>query len=79
VPDPVHAPAMQPTHGTQELPGHCVSLVHQQGIPEPVHVPVGEVTSLQLPVEHAQPVVAEVRRSQFALSATPVPVHVPVH
>jgi len=58
---------------------HCASLVHQHATPAAVHVPVGEATSLQLPVEQAQPVVADVSRSQFALSATPLPVHAPVH
>jgi hypothetical protein len=40
---------------------HCASLVHQHGIPDAVHVPVGEGTSLQLPVEHDQAVATDVR------------------
>ena len=78
-PVPVQAPGMHPAQGAHLLFGQCASAVHQHGTPPAVHVPVGEVTSLQLPEEHVQPVVAEVRSWQFALSATPLPVHVPLH
>jgi hypothetical protein len=79
VPAPVQAPDAHPAHGAHLPVGHCASLVHQQGIPDALQVPVGEVTSLQLPVEHVQPVVTDVSSWQFALSATPFPVHDPVH
>jgi hypothetical protein len=78
-PDPVHAPDMHPAHAAHWPFGHWASLVHQHWTPAAAQVPVGEATSLQLPLEHAKPVVVDVRRWQFALSATPLPVHVPVH
>jgi hypothetical protein len=59
--------------------GHCVSFVHQQGIPASAQVPVGEVTSMQLPVEQVQAVATDVSSWQLALSATPLPVQEPVH
>jgi hypothetical protein len=79
VPEPVHAADAHPAHGAHLPFGHCASVVHQQGVPALPQVPVGEVTSLQLPVEHVQPVVTAVRSWQFALSATPLPVQGPVH
>jgi hypothetical protein len=53
--------------------------VHQHGVPDAVHVPVDDVTLLQLPLEHDHAVAAAVTRAQFTLSAVPEPVHVPVH
>jgi hypothetical protein len=79
VPDPVQAPGTHPAQGAHAPFGHCASFVHQHGTPDAVQVPVGEATSLQLPVEQVNPVVAEVKSWQFALSATPPPVHDPVH
>ena len=79
MPTAVQAPEAHPAHGAHLPVLHCASVVHQQGIPAAVQVPVGEVTSLQLPVEHVQPVVTDVRSWQLALSATPLPVHEPVH
>jgi hypothetical protein len=79
MPPPVQAPDAHPAQ-TAHLPfGHCASLVHQHGIPDAWQVPVDEVTSLQLPIEHDQPIVIDVSSWQFALSATLVPVHDPVH
>jgi hypothetical protein len=78
-PEPVQAPGVHPAHGAHLLFGQCASIVHQHAIPPSLQVPVGEVTLLQLPDEQVQPVVTEVRSWQFALSATPLPVQVPVH
>jgi hypothetical protein len=51
--EPVHAPEAQPSHVAHCAPlGHCELLVHQQGTPAVVHVPVAEVTVSQLPAEH---------------------------
>ena len=58
---------------------HWESFVHQHGVPEAVHVPAGEVTSLQLPLEQAHAVGAEVTGWQSTLSAAPLPVQAPVH
>jgi hypothetical protein len=57
---------------------HCASPVHQQGTPEASHVPVGDVTSSQLPLEQAYPVVPEVASWHPVLSAMPLPVQAPV-
>jgi len=59
-------------------PAHCASLVHRQGVPEAVHAPPGDVTSLQLPVEQKN-AAAETSAWQLVWSAAPVPVHMPVH
>jgi len=80
VPVPVHAPDAQPFHEAHSAPlPHCELLVHQQGTPVAVHVPVGELTVSQLPAEHDQASAVEVAVSQSWLSAVPLPVHVPVH
>jgi hypothetical protein len=52
VPAPVHMPEVHPAQFTQVVPDtHCESAVHQQLVPDALQVPVGEVTSLQLPLE----------------------------
>ena len=61
VPAPVHAPDTHPAHGAHLPFEHWVSFVHQHGTPPAAQVPVGDVTSLQLPIEQAQPVVADVK------------------
>ena len=53
--------------------------MHQQATPAALHVPVGDVTSSQLPIEQDHAVAADVSDSQSTLSATPLPVHAPVH
>jgi hypothetical protein len=80
-PFPVQAPDdAHPDHDAQSVPlGHCVSLVHQQGTPAAVHGPVGDVTLLQLPIEHDHALATEAAVWQSSLSAVPLPVHVPVH
>jgi hypothetical protein len=80
VPLPVHAPEAQPAQFEQRVsPGHWVSAVHQQGTPDALHVPPGDVTVLQLPTGHAHAVAVEAAVWQSWLSALPLPVHVPVH
>jgi hypothetical protein len=79
LPVALHAPVPQPAQLAQRPPEHCESLVHQHGVPEAEHVPVDDVTVLQLPFEHDHAVAAAVTRAQFAPSAMPVPVHEPVH
>jgi hypothetical protein len=54
-------------------------LVHQHGTPAAVHVPVDEVTVLQLPIGHAHAPAIDVAVRQFWASAGVSPVHVPVH
>ena len=78
-PAPVHAPVAHPAHAAHLPPPHCESFVHQHVTPAAAHLPVAEVTVLQLPVGHAHEVAADVTEAQLALSAGPVPVQVPVH
>jgi hypothetical protein len=80
VPAPLQAPDPQPFHVEHSAPlPHCESLVHQHGVPDAVHVPLGEDTVSQLPAEHDHASAVELAVSQFALSCDPLPVHVPVH
>jgi hypothetical protein len=74
----VQAPAAQPAQGAHLPLPHWESFVHQHGVAEAVHVPAGEVTSLQLPLEQAQAVGAEVTGWQPTLSVA-LPVQVPLH
>ena len=68
------------SRGAQNDPlGHCESLVHQQGVPLAAHPPSGDDTVSQLPIGHDHPLGTDVTVSQPSLSATPVPVQVPVH
>jgi hypothetical protein len=59
-------------------PGHCASLVHQQGTPAAVHWPLGEVTLSQLPIEQDNVLATDVAVWQSSLSLEPLPVHGPV-
>jgi hypothetical protein len=69
VPAPEQAPDAQPDQLAQSAPlGHCESLVHQQGTPAAVQLPLGEVTLLQLPTEHVQAVGVAADVSQFSSS-----------
>jgi hypothetical protein len=61
VPDPVQAPDPHPAHGTHLPFGHCESAVHQHGMPDAVHVAVGEVTLSQLPFVQVHAEVADTR------------------
>jgi hypothetical protein len=82
LPDPaaVQAPAAQPAQLAHLAPaGHCASLVHQQGTSAAWHVPVGEVTVLQLPTGHDQLAAVEVAVRQSSLSAGSAPEHDPEH
>ena len=79
-PVPLQAPDAQPAHDAHVAPlGHCESPVHQHGMPIAVHIPVGDETLLQLPIEHDHALATDVAVRQSSLSAVPVPVHVPVH
>jgi hypothetical protein len=72
---PVQAPAAHPFHEAHSAPlGHCALLVHQQGTPAAVQVPLGEETVSQLPAEHDHASAVEVNTSQSSLSAVPLPV-----
>lgn len=51
MPDPVHAPAAHPGQFTHVPPGHWLSPVHQHETDTALHVPEGDVTSLQFPLE----------------------------
>jgi hypothetical protein len=76
----VHPLDAHPDHVPHCVPdGHCESLVHKHGTPAAVHVPDGDETLLQLPIEHDQAFATEAAVWQSSLSAPPVPVHVPVH
>jgi hypothetical protein len=78
VPLPVQASVAQPAQFAQTAPGeHCESLVHQQGTPAAVHLPVGVVTVLQLPIEHDHAFATEVAVWQSSLSAGLAPEHAP--
>jgi hypothetical protein len=59
--------------------GHWESLVHQHGTFEAVHVPVGDVTVLQLPTGHVQAISLAVAVRQSWLSAGDAPLQVPLH
>jgi hypothetical protein len=48
-PVPVQAPEAQPAQLTHWPLGHCEFAVHQQGVPDALHVPEGDATPLQLP------------------------------
>jgi len=74
-PVPVQAPEAHPFHDEHSAPlPHCELLVHQQGTPDAVHVPLGEETVSQLPAEHDHALGVDVAVSQSSLSAVPVPV-----
>jgi hypothetical protein len=78
----VHAPDAHPAQFEHCVStGHCAFEVHQQGTPAALHVPVDDVTVLQLPSEHAQAVAVDDAVWQFWLSDGPLvlPLHVPVH
>jgi hypothetical protein len=76
VPDPEHDSPAHPAHVEQRVPsGHWVSEVHQQGTPAASHVPLGDETFWQLPLEHDHVWATEVAVSQSSLSAAPLPVH----
>jgi hypothetical protein len=80
VPFPVQAPDAHPAQLAHWVPlGHCESLVHQQGTPAAVHDPLGDVTLLQLPMEHDHALATDVAVSQSSLSLGALPVQVPVH
>ena len=79
VPEPLHAPAAQPTHSAQCPLVHWVSAVHQQATPAASQAPAAGVTVSQLPTEHAHTVAAETSVWQSAPSVAPLPEHVPVH
>jgi hypothetical protein len=82
VPAPLQAPEPHPFHVEHSAPlPHCESLVHQQGVPAAVHVPVGEDTVSQLPAEqdHASAVEVAVSHSLLSCDAVLLPVQVPVH
>jgi hypothetical protein len=82
VPAPLQAPVPHPFHVEHSAPlPHCESLVHQQGVPDAVHVPVGDDTVSQLPAEHDHASAVELAVSQSLLSCEAVlaPVQVPVH
>jgi hypothetical protein len=76
---PVQAPGAHPAQIKHAPLGHCESLVHQQGTPAAVHMPLGDDTSLQLPMEHDHALATDVAVSQSSLSFGALPVHVPVH
>jgi len=77
-PVPVQTP---PLHAAQlehlAPPGHCASLVHQQGTPAEVHMPLCEDTLLQLPIEHDHALATDVAVSQSSASFGALPVHMP--
>jgi hypothetical protein len=82
VPVPVHAlDDVQPAHIAHFPPaGHWESLVHQQGTPAAVHLPLGNVTVLQLPMGHDHAWATEVDVRQSSPSAGPLPEHMlPMH
>ena len=80
VPAPEQAPVAHPAHVAHcEPEGHCESLVHQQGTPAAAHVPVGDVTVLQLPTEQDHALAIDVAVRQFSSSAGAVPVQEPEH
>jgi hypothetical protein len=79
-PVPEQAPDAQPDQLAHWVPlGHWASLVHQQGTPAEVHVPLGDDTLSQLPSEQDHEFATDVAVRQSSLSAEPLPVHVPVH
>ena len=80
VPLPVQLPDAHPAQLAHRAPlGHCESLVHQHGTPAAVHLPLGEDTLSQLPIEQDQALATDVAVTQPSLSAVPLPEHVPVH
>jgi hypothetical protein len=80
VPVPLQTPDPQPAHDAHIAPlPHCESLVHQHGTPAAVHIPLGDDTLLQLPIEHDHWFAIERVVSQSSLSAEPTPVHVLTH
>jgi len=80
VPLPVQLPDVHPAQLAHWAPlGHCESLVHQHGTPAAVHLPLGEDTLSQLPIEQDQALATDVAVTQLSLSAGPLPEHVPVH
>jgi hypothetical protein len=67
--EPLQAPEAQPFQLAQSAPlGHCESLVHQQGTPAAVHVPVAELTVSQLPAEQDHASAVDVYVWQSSLS-----------
>jgi hypothetical protein len=78
-PVPVHASVVHPAHDAHFVPlGHCVSLVHQHGMPAAVQVPEDDETLLQFPTEHDHALATLVAVWQSSLSADPVPEHMPL-
>jgi hypothetical protein len=76
----VHCPEAHPYQLPHFSPlGHCESLVHQHGTPTDVHLPLGDVTLSQFPVEHDHALAIDVAVSQSSLSFGALPVQVPVH
>ena len=82
MPVPEQLPAWHPAQVAQSVPlGHSESLVHQHGTPAAVHWPVGDDTSLQLPMghDHALAVAIAVSQSSESRVALAPPEQVPVH
>jgi hypothetical protein len=75
----VQAPLAHPAQLTHLPPAHWPSAVHQHATPPAKHVPVGELTVLQLPLAHVTPPVDVGAAWQPETSALPLPEQVPVH